>query len=342
MKKHLYQQICEKIKNQDSVILESVFPGISGTTKEIIRTLKPAVPVNDEKGRLCYKVEQYYDVAELIVREPMIPSERLIVFGGGHVSLMLCRFAAVCGFQIVVADDRPEFASRERFSMASEVICDKYSNAVQRVGITARDYVVVVTRGHISDSECLREILSGIQPFYFGLMGSRKRVKAQFEMLVSEGYSEEQLSRIHTPVGLNIGAVTPAEIAVCIVAELISCKRIPEPDTGRTVFCNQSDLETSVIEKLACDCGNAALVTVLESEGSSPRKAGAKMIVWQDGSIFGTIGGGLGEGKSIQEAVGIIGTGTFRILDYSLTAKIGESGGMACGGRIKVLIEDLN
>ncbi|MGN0355621.1 MAG: XdhC family protein [Muricoprocola sp.] len=342
MGQNIYQEILDRIAKNEMVMLETAVKGRMGkVTEGITRTLKEAIPKIDEKGRCCYRVEAVTDGDGMIIREPMTSPERLIIFGGGHVSLSLSQFAAACGFSVCVVDDRQEFANRERFPHVAEIICDTFQNAVCKLKITPCDFVVIITRGHAHDAECLRAILPGTQPAYLGMIGSRRRVRAQFEMLIQEGYEKEKLDRIHTPIGLNIGGVTPAEIGISIMAEIIACKRMPQPDRGEEHFFNESDLEADMLEKLAQEKGSAVLVTLIESNGSTPRKAGAKMMIKPDGSMIGTIGGGLSEGLSRKAALDLIGTGEYKILDFDLSGNVAQAEGMACGGFSRVLIEDM-
>ena len=158
-------------------------------------------------------------------------------------------------------------------------------------------------------------------------------------MLAAEGFDPERLKRICTPIGLSIGAVTPAEIAVSILSEVIAYKRLPEHgDPGR--YCNDSDVELSTLRYLAENHDPKAVVTVIETKGSTPRGTGAKMAVSPLGKVTGSIGGGCSEAAVIQDAVRIIGTGRYKLVDIDLTGEVAESDGMVCGGTMKVLVED--
>ena len=158
-------------------------------------------------------------------------------------------------------------------------------------------------------------------------------------MLREEGYDQERLAGICTPIGLNIGAVTPGEIAISILAEVIAHKRLPEyGDLSR--YCIDSDLELSTLEYLAENREPKAIVTVIETKGSTPRGTGAKMAVSPLGQVTGSIGGGCSEAAVIRDAIAIIGTGRYKLMDIDLTGEVAESDGMVCGGTMKVLIED--
>jgi len=276
-----------------------------------------------------------------IIVEPFGRQERLIILGGGHVSLALAEFSAKTGFLVTVVDDRPSFANTVRFPFAKQVICDSFECAIESLEITSSDYIAILTRGHRHDAVCLRKLYEQKNPLYLGMIGSRRRVRGLKRQLIEEdGVSEEWLESIHSPIGLNIGAITPEEIAVCILAELIETKR--KSASERKVM--QSDIDMDVIEKLAYVPSNRvkvqkAIITILETRGSAPRKAGAKMIVYENGMIEGTIGGGCAEASIMQEARDIIRDGGYKICEVDMTGDIAEDEGMVCGGKMKVLIE---
>jgi xanthine dehydrogenase accessory factor len=150
------------------------------------------------------------------------PSPELVVVGAGHVAQPLATMGALLGFQVKVLDDRPQFATRERFPDASELIQMDFSDPFAEVPIHHWSHVVLVTRGHKFDYECLRHILRGDpMPAYLGMIGSRRRVRATFDALREEGIPTSRLERVRAPIGLDLGGETPAEIAVSIVAEIV-------------------------------------------------------------------------------------------------------------------------
>ena len=156
--------------------------------------------------------------------DPLAPSPHLYVIGAGHVGWHLARLSADAGFRVHVVDDREKFANRERFPAADEVITAPIAEWLHGAEIAASSFVVVVTRGHQHDLEAMRA-LSARDLRYLGLIGSRAKVARIFEMLLAEGMPAECLDRVHSPIGLDIGAVTPVEIAVSILAELIAVNR---------------------------------------------------------------------------------------------------------------------
>jgi xanthine dehydrogenase accessory factor len=155
--------------------------------------------------------------------EPILPQPILYIFGGGHVSLGLARTAHAAGFAIGVVDDRAAFANAERFPMASE-ICTSYEEAFEKLKPNTSSYVVIVTRGHKDDMRVLAWA-ARTEARYVGMIGSKRKVLSVYKALEKEGFSLEEFERIHAPVGLDIGALTPEEIAISITAELIAVRR---------------------------------------------------------------------------------------------------------------------
>ena len=291
--------------------------------KNLIANIK----INDEESVL----------AEVFKRE-----HRLIVFGAGHVGYHLCHFASKVGFNTIVVDDRPYFANKEKFGDDIQVICNTFENAFEILDIHEEDYVVIVTRGHKHDKFCLEKILSLDELNYIGMIGSKRRVKIMKEELIEEGYSKEKIENIYSPIGLNIGEVTPEEIAISILAEIISVKRIGKLAVKNEPIkvSNSCELNKDVLEALAKSQNEKmSLVTVISTKGSTPRKAGSKMIVYDSGKIIGTIGGGCAEAKIIKDAALMAGSKNLKIETIDMTGEIAEEEGMVCGGKMTVLIE---
>jgi xanthine dehydrogenase accessory factor len=163
--------------------------------------------------------------------EPIEPSPELYVVGAGHVGFHLARLAHEVGFQVHVVDDREKFANTERFPNAAEIAVEDIPAWIERTKIPAHAYVVIVTRGHTNDLDALRA-LAPRDLRYLGLIGSRAKVARIYDALVEEQVPPELLTRVHAPIGLDIGAVTPQEIAVSILAELIAVKHGKEHPTS--------------------------------------------------------------------------------------------------------------
>ena len=240
----------------------------------------------------------------------------LIICGGGHVSCELVKMASCLDFRIKVIDDREEFTNRERFPLADEVICDSFEHLENYLEPNA--YYVVVSREHKDDFTCVKTILHHSYQ-YLGMIGSKGKVQKNFENLRKAGATEEQIGTIHAPIGLKIGAVTPAEIAVSILAEIIQEK-------------NQKQI-SSVSRELLDTKEKGVLCIIIEKTGSSPRGVGSMMFVGEN-KVIDSIGGGAVEYASIQQAKAVTEP---MVRDYDLSEKDKVELGMICGGRNKVL-----
>ena len=185
-------------------------------------------------------------------------------------------------------------------------------------------YYVIVTRGHLGDSACARQILR--RPYtYLGMIGSKNKVKLTREKLLGEGFSEEQLNSIHAPIGLPIGGHMPAEIAVSIAAEIVQEK-------------NRYDVSyiDGAVEDAVRKKENGIMITIISKSGSSPRGTGSKMFIDKDGNSYGSIGGGNVEFQALKYAPE---AQHGEIRKYNLSNQGGANLGMICGGEVEVLYE---
>ncbi|HEV2196923.1 MAG TPA: XdhC family protein [Candidatus Acidoferrum sp.] len=155
--------------------------------------------------------------------EPILPQPVAYLFGGGHVSTAVARAAHAAGFGIVVVDDREAFANKERFPMAQEIYTS-YEDAFEKINPNAASYLVIVTRGHKEDMRVLAWAVR-TEARYVGMIGSKRKVMSVYKALENEGYKPEEFERVYAPMGLDIGALSPEEIAVSITAELVAVRR---------------------------------------------------------------------------------------------------------------------
>jgi xanthine dehydrogenase accessory factor len=164
--------------------------------------------------------------------------QELIVVGAGHIAQPMAHIGSLLGFRVIVLDDRPDFATRERFPDADRLVQANFSDPFADVRLHERTHILLVTRGHKYDYDCLiRALRTDPPPAYIGMIGSRRRVRATYVQLVEEGFGRDLIDRIHAPVGLDIGAETPEEIAVAVAAELVMRRRggtgVPLKDVER-------------------------------------------------------------------------------------------------------------
>lgn len=338
---NLYREALKKLTDLPSLAIERSFVGEEGYLSDMCCELKEYADAS-EIGKealtlghpICRREQNEWKVAE-----PFFTKERLIILGGGHVALPVAEFGARVGFLVTVVDDRLSFANSGRFPMAEEVICEDFAHAIEMLKIQESDYICILTRGHRHDMDCLRMIGKGKEPAYLGMIGSRRRVAIVKQELLEEGYDPERMSRLKSPIGLNIGGVTPEEIAISIIAQIIEVKRMDHEDKR---VKNRSDLDFDVLKCLAEEIDEPkAVITVIESKGSSPRGAGAKMIAYRDGRMLGSIGGGCAEASVLGEARTLIGSGRYKVIHVDLTGEAAEDEGMVCGGIMDVLVEDM-
>jgi xanthine dehydrogenase accessory factor len=253
--------------------------------------------------------------ADMISEDWFCPQPNLFICGGGHVAKEVAALAAHLDFSVTVLDDRPDLANPERFPTTEKVICDSYDNLNQYLDAGA--YYVVVTPDHKADLQCVSTILPTAYR-YLGMIGSRKKVAATFQNLRNMGFTEEQIGAIRAPIGLPIGAVTPAEIALSILAQIIQ-----EKNKRHTASADKALLEVK-------DSGVLCVIT--EKQGSAPRGTGSMMFVGED-QVLGSIGGGEPEYCAISHARE---NPVFSIQEYTLNRASENGLDMICGGRIKV------
>ena len=251
----------------------------------------------------------------LIRKEWFCPQPKLILCGGGHVSREVAAFAHRLDFAVTVIDDRPEAVTQARFPTA-ERICDSYGNLENYLEDDA--CYVVVTPDHKADLQCVSTILP-TQYRYLGMIGSRKKVAATMDNLKNAGFSQEKISSIFAPIGLPIGAVTPAEIALSILSQIVQ-----EKNKTHAASADKALLEVK-------ESGTLCVIT--EKHGSAPRGVGSMMFVGSD-TVLGSIGGGEPEYLAIGHAKENHG---FDIKEYTLNNTAANGLDMICGGRITVL-----
>ena len=326
----LYDNLLNKVSNGDKCVMLTyltLHDNVSGSIENKIFLTKDDI----DKKSISLHNEVYIrannalstgktdivhiDENKLVLIEPFFPRPRLIVFGGGHIAKPLVEFASKVGFSVTVIDDRP------------------YFNLIE---FKKSDFVVIVTRGHRHDELVLREVLN-YDLSYIGMIGSKRRVKGIMNELISECYSKEILDKVNSPIGLDIGAVTPEEIAISIVSQLISFKNkgnIKANSFSYPEFDKEVTLEIS--KKTSTP---RAILTIISSKGSVPRKSGAKMITYIDGRSLGSISGGCSESEVLTKARDIMTNNGFLIQQVDMTGDVAESMGMVCGGVMDVLIE---
>jgi len=174
--------------------------------------------IRDHAGATCLRTVTLGE--SLILIEPVLPAATMFLFGAGHVAQPTARLAAFVGFRVRVVDDRAEFANAQRFPEADEVrVVTDFDSALKGLAIDRNTFIVIVTRGHLHDKTVLMQALR-TEAAYIGMIGSRRKRDHIFKALLKQRFTQADLNRVHSPIGLDIGAETPEEIALSIVAEL--------------------------------------------------------------------------------------------------------------------------
>src|SRR5688572_10233944 len=222
-------QTAKMLVRDDGSILGSVGGGcveadVWAAAQDVLREEKSRVMTFDlteesmaEGGLICGgKVE--------IFVEPVLPVPEMVIFGAGHISTQVSKIATVAGFRTTIVDNRPIYANADRFPEAEAIHSDSFEEAFQALTPTENTYLVIVTRGHQEDENVLRWAV-GTNARYIGMIGSKRKIRTIADNLTGEGIDRDRIERVHMPIGLDIGAVTPEEIAVAIVAEAIQIRR---------------------------------------------------------------------------------------------------------------------
>ncbi len=210
--------------NAESAALPVELPAKAvGQLVEIVSSAVPAL-MEIEPGGGLHQTTHLSDRAPQLFVDPLPGAQRLIIVGAGHVGQALADLGAMLGFHVIVIDDRAAFANRERFPNAAEIIVKPFEKAIDSLKLDRNCYVVAVTRGHAFDEIALRTTLKQ-KPGYVGMIGSKRRVRATLERIEADGVERSILEQVHAPIGLDIGAETPEEIAVSIMAEIIRERR---------------------------------------------------------------------------------------------------------------------
>jgi len=219
--------------NKDGLISGTIGGGI--TEAKVIEETKQAL--REVKGKLLTyhltKEQAAMDEGAICGGEMKVfidilqPKEEVLIFGAGHIAACVSKLAKTVGFKVTIIDDRKEFANQDRFPKADEIIVEDTEKALTHLNFTPSTYIIVLTRGHFKDEEVLGSIIRS-NAAYIGMIGSRKKNTTVFQHLEEQGISAQELKKVHAPIGVDIGAQTPEEIAVSIMAEIIQVKRKKE------------------------------------------------------------------------------------------------------------------
>ena len=272
-----------------------------------------------------------------VFREMLGGEKKFVICGGGHVSIPIIQMGLMIGCQVTVLEDRPKFADNARRAGATEVICEPFADGLQKIAGDEDTFFIIVTRGHRYDQTCL-ESIARKPPAYIGMIGSRRRVKIVKEAIIAGGADPEVVNHVYTPIGLDIDAETPEEIAVAVLAEIIEVKNKRKRGHGYSREIMRAILGAEMLPR---EERAKVMATIVSRKGSAPRDVGTRMLILPDGTCVGTIGGGCVESDIFQKALLMLRTGETKpqLVSVDMTGEEAEDDGMVCGGIIEVLLE---
>lgn len=285
--------------------------------------------IQDGKVIAAYEKRDHDWIGGNFLSENLASDVHLVIFGGGHIALDLYHLAVVLALKVTIVDDRAEFCNPSRFPEAT-CLCAPFEEVLASHNSWIRPYFIITTRGHAYDKLCLERTLH-LPHSYIGMIGSKKKVKNTFDALREEGYSEKELSQVKAPIGLDIGAVTSSEIALSILAQVISeyRKQGQEVRLREDLLVRQANGEPHI------------LVRVVEKHGSAPCEVGFQLALFSDHSQMGTVGGGEIEAKATEEALYMLNNPQVKdfLKTYDLSNERAGSLGMICGGVATLLFQ---
>lgn len=259
--------------------------------------------------------------------------KKLVICGGGHVSIPIIKLGRMADFSVTVIEDRFSFANNASLAGANQVICEPFEQALKKIKGDKHTFFVIVTRGHRFDQLCLETIIHK-ENAYIGMIGSKIRVKKVKDQLVENGINPQKLEKVYTPIGLKINAETPIEIAISIMSEIIQIKN------KKVQSCGYSKALLKAINGEVEQQEKKALATIITRKGSAPREVGTKMLIFPDKAVE-TLGGGCVEAEIKMKAFSMLidnqPKAELHLVD--MTGWQAEEDGMVCGGIIEVFLE---
>ncbi|MFA9466035.1 MAG: XdhC family protein [Velocimicrobium sp.] len=347
--KELYESIRDLNPNAKNVLITGIDGSLLGeklllSDGKIIFSTSDGLAAYSSKFKILENGGKLEVDGKAVFGEILGAEKKLVICGGGHVSMPIITMGKMIGLYVTVLEDRPLFADHARCAGADKVICEDFAKGLDSIEGDNDTYFVIVTRGHRYDMVCLEKIVPKPNA-YIGMIGSKLRVKNVLEAVeetlsVYPDYQGDNLNllkksmkKIYTPIGLKIYAETPEEIAISIMAEIISVKNGAAQTNAYT-----KQLLKGILEEEKKDMGKV-LATIISRKGSAPRGVGTKMVYFQDGSTIGTIGGGCAEADIQRKSILLMNEKKSKVYKVDMTGKEAEDDGMVCGGVIEVLLE---
>ncbi len=262
-------------------------------------------------------------------KERLVKRSRLVICGAGYVGEAVAALGKKIGFDVTVIDEREEFLKGAEESAGVAGLCMEFGEALESIVSDENTYFVIVTRGHSRDIACLDKTMKK-EAAYIGMMGSKKRCQRAKDEMKARGYDA---GKIHAPIGIDIGAETPEEIAVSVIGEIISVKnRCFKGEPWSDIIAG---LKKNKDEGVVC-----VLATIVSKSGSAPRSVGTRMLIGDNGVNVGTIGGGYIESEVFKTAKKMLSDNekSFVLKEYGTVSEEENTG---CGGRVEIFFEKI-
>lgn len=304
-------------------------------------------PIPEKKVGI-WQMEQRGKRIEWMI-EPFTPPPTLIIFGSGHIAGYLATMARFLSFRVLIVDDRPEYANPQKFTQADEIHCGPFPDIIEQIPFHSQCYAVIVTRGHRTDAVCLANLLARPIP-YIGMVGSERKIRFIFELLEEQGLDPRKQANLFSPVGLDFHSETPQEIAFSILAEI---QQYRSGGTGRPLSSldqtdkvhpydekrMRQDIELFSVMANAMEEGKKfASLMIIHTSGHVPRGVGSRAIVWEDGRIYRTVGGGRRENEMMEIALECLKSGTTHREEVHFSGAYHDVQPV-CGGRYSIFIQ---
>ena len=285
--------------------------------------------LNDLQGCTAAGVYHFGGTELFVERFGAVP--QLVVCGGGHVATATVQLAKLLGLPVLAMDDREEYAQQLRDAGADKVLGMSFEQALAQVPGGAETYFIVVTRAHAFDVVCLEQILKK-PAAYVGMMGSKGRAALVRRQLLEKGLDEKRVEALYAPIGLSIGSQTAEEIALSILAQVVSIKNARPQTEGF------SPVLLEAMARADRTGQRAVLAVITARHGSTPREAGAKMLILADATLVGSVGGGIMEHRTILAAQEMLvgNAPAQRLMHFSADGKNEDAAIAACGGSMEI------
>jgi len=293
---------------------------------------------NNNNQLLSKNSDDFVDDGDYI-SEKISAKLEIVMCGGGHIGLSIYNLAQLLEWKVTIIEDRAEFCTSKRYPNA-RLLLGNYVDEIKKLDLS-NSAIIIATRGHKHDKSCLEAALLKKKYRYLGMIGSKGKVADTKKLIIDEienndvDITEADLNAIYSPIGLNINAQTPQEIAISIVSQIIKVIKNEK---------KQIELDYNLLKRLSTEKNSFVVARIVEKKGSAPREQGSFLAVFDNGDIEGTIGGGSVESQVIKDSLSLLKSKDKKsqLYYHNLSNTKASKLGMICGGDVKVLLTKFN